>query len=479
LIAVVLAIAVLLHAMPQYKMVILNLYFLPVALSGFYLGRYRAGVLALLAALCAATVALVHAMQLEATAAPSVNFLVIAVWAAALGLTSLLIGTLSDERARKLVELHESHRTDTLADPLTGVANRRAFQYELTRRMTEWNRQQTSLALILIDIDRFKKFNDTYGHQAGDAVLREVASATCAAVREVDLVARFGGEEFGIILPNTNLNHAKDAAERVRSIIESSRYEYDGFSLRLTVSVGVAHVILGDDAASIIQRADAALYASKQAGRNCAHYHTGTACEHFGASLPSPPAEADGEGQQDAARPDAYSDTVTGLPSRKVFNEELRRRVAEAQRYDAHLSMMIVKVDDFTGIDERGPQAGDMVLAMTAEFIRAALRDSDLVSRYAKNEFAVMLPATTLADASIPAMRIRQRVCEYDALKYQGSSLSFSVSVGLAELVSAEGPGSFLKRVEEALREASAGGGNRLCTHDGKECQPAVGQACV
>ncbi len=120
-----------------------------------------------------------------------------------------------------------------------------------------------------------------------------------------------------------------------------------------------------------------------------------------------------------------------------------------------------------------------MVLAMTAEFIRAALRDSDLVSRYAKNEFAVMLPATTLADASIPAMRIRQRVCEYDALKYQGSSLSFSVSVGLAELVSAEGPGSFLKRVEQALRDASSSGGNRLCTHDGNQCPPAVGQACV
>ena len=82
-----------------------------------------------------------------------------------------MIGTLSDDHHREVYRLRELHRTDTFSDALTGVANRRAFEYELNRRLTEWNRQRTPLTLMLIDIDHFKRLNDTHGHQAGDEVL--------------------------------------------------------------------------------------------------------------------------------------------------------------------------------------------------------------------------------------------------------------------------------------------------------------------
>ncbi len=479
LILIVFGITCLYHVMPHHRMVVLHLYVLPVCLGGFYLGRNGSGMMALLAAICVAIVTMIGVHGATVEPLGQINMFALGVWAAVLGLTALLVGTLSDDRNRKIFELHESNRTNTLADELTGVANRRAFQYELSRRMTEWHRQETSLSMILVDIDHFKKFNDTYGHQAGDSVLREVARAIYAAVREVDLVARYGGEEFSVILPNTTLADAKEAAERVRSVIEASRFEYEGFKLRLTVSVGVAHVRAGEDSDSFIQRTDAALYASKEAGRNCAHFHDGTSCEHFGVSLPSPPAEADQTDESISSSTDVYTDGVTGLPTRKVFNEELRRRVAEAQRYDSHLSIMFVEVDDFASIDDRGPQAGDMVIAMTAEFTLAALRDSDLVARYAKDKFAVLLPATPLIDASIPSERLRQRVASYDELKYQKSPLRFSICIGLAELARDEDAHSLLQRVETALLTAQESGGNRLIVHNRGTCGPIVGEALV
>ena len=112
-----------------------------------------------------------------------------------------------------------------LSDALTGVANRRAFEYELRRRLTEWNRRNTPLSLTFVDVDHFKKFNDTYGHRAGDAVLCGVARRLRETIRETDLVVRYGGEEFAIVMPDTTLEVAKEVAERARFAIEESRFQ--------------------------------------------------------------------------------------------------------------------------------------------------------------------------------------------------------------------------------------------------------------
>src|SRR6185503_7619557 len=104
-------------------------------------------------------------------------------------------------------------------DALTGLANRRAFDDELNRRFAEWQRRKTMFSLLILDVDHFKKFNDTHGHQAGDAVLTGVAATLRQTFREMDLVARYGGEEFAAILPVTNLTEALRAAERARAAI--------------------------------------------------------------------------------------------------------------------------------------------------------------------------------------------------------------------------------------------------------------------
>lgn len=168
--------------------------------------------------------------------------------------------------------------SDVLQDSLTGVANRRAFEYEIKRRISEWNRQRTHLGLLMIDLDYFKRVNDLYGHRVGDAALAAVANVLTTATREMDLIARYGGEEFAILLPMTTTADSQAAAERVRRAMDEYVFSFEGHEIKLTVSVGVASAMRGDDANLLVQRADTALYTAKQQGRNCTFFHDGASC---------------------------------------------------------------------------------------------------------------------------------------------------------------------------------------------------------
>jgi len=151
------------------------------------------------------------------------------------------------------------------SDPLTGLANRRALTTALTREVARSVRTKEPLSLAIMDIDFFKKINDTYGHVAGDDVLRAVADAMAATVRDVDVVARYGGEEFAIVLPNCPSEGAPIVVERVRAAVAS----LDTVA-KVTVSAGVATATGADgaDAERLMADADEALYASKRAGRD-------------------------------------------------------------------------------------------------------------------------------------------------------------------------------------------------------------------
>jgi diguanylate cyclase len=168
-----------------------------------------------------------------------------------------------------------SYMSEARTDPLTGLANRRALDEELERRIAQWQRRGTVLSLLLVDIDHFKRFNDRHGHLAGDEMLCLVARSLCDTLRKMDLVTRYGGEEFAVVLPTTNLEEAIRAAERVRQSVSESVVTFQGQELRDTVSVGIAQVTEADDALSLVGRADEALYAAKKAGRNRAYFHDG------------------------------------------------------------------------------------------------------------------------------------------------------------------------------------------------------------
>jgi diguanylate cyclase (GGDEF)-like protein len=154
-------------------------------------------------------------------------------------------------------------------DSLTGLANRRSFDEELALEWRRAHRIGNSLALVLVDLDNFKQVNDTYGHPAGDAVLRTVGDVLGSGVRQIDLAARYGGEEFVVLVPESDLNGATQLAKRLRLAISKARTELsDGRLLKVTASFGVAAKGDLESAEKLVAEADHALYDAKRAGKN-------------------------------------------------------------------------------------------------------------------------------------------------------------------------------------------------------------------
>jgi diguanylate cyclase (GGDEF)-like protein len=157
-------------------------------------------------------------------------------------------------------------------DSLTGLANRRRFDEALEEAWTAALARSGKLAVLMIDVDHFKQFNDAYGHQRGDACLKQVGAAIASALfHPQDLVARYGGEEFGVILPDTSTDDAARVAERIRRAVHDLRRPHMAASPGVvTISVGVAAAVpvARGDAGAMVRAADSALYTSKREGRN-------------------------------------------------------------------------------------------------------------------------------------------------------------------------------------------------------------------
>jgi len=183
------------------------------------------------------------------------------------------LGELLEEKERLTAELQRANEAlGSLAhtDALTGLPNRRALEDELARCASRARREKGWLSLVALDVDHFKKFNDTHGHAAGDAVLATVGRVLVEQCRKGDMPARYGGEEFSVVLPSTNTVGANVVAERIRRALEASQTIFDGKTLHISASVGVAsaqgeHV---EPVTALAARADEALYAAKHAGRN-------------------------------------------------------------------------------------------------------------------------------------------------------------------------------------------------------------------
>jgi two-component system cell cycle response regulator len=171
---------------------------------------------------------------------------------------------LQDELRQRNQELDLISRTDAL----TGLRNRRHVEEYLARLVSLARRNAEPIAVLIIDIDHFKSVNDGHGHDAGDAVLREVADRMVRSVRLEDMVGRWGGEEFLVVLPNTGADGAAELAERLRRMVADEPCQLgDGGSIQVTISVGCAASLM-DDAGTLVRSADVAMYRAKESGRN-------------------------------------------------------------------------------------------------------------------------------------------------------------------------------------------------------------------
>ncbi len=198
----------------------------------------------------------------------------IAVWASPLaddsGAITGAIEFFSDRRNRTdILEELELLRGEALTDPLTGLGNRRYLDIVASSRFEAVEHGQGGFGLFMIDIDHFKRVNDTYGHAIGDGVLKMVASTLGSAIRPLDAAVRWGGEEFVLVCANVPEDKLAELAERIRFVVAESWLSTESFgNVAVTVSVGATRAIAGDTLASAIARADAALYQAKDSGRN-------------------------------------------------------------------------------------------------------------------------------------------------------------------------------------------------------------------
>lgn len=411
----------------------------------------------------------------------------------------------------------ESQTTAALTDALTGLANRRALDDSLARRLADFQRLRQTFWMMMLDVDHFKRFNDMHGHQAGDEVLRGVARVLLATAPKPDLVARYGGEEL-VVLFTGPANAATQKATAIREAIDEARFRFEGVELHVTVSVGLAEIASGEDAAGLIRRADAALYTSKKSGRNCAHWHDGREIRRIGGDVRQTPPAGAQQAQAPLpaakrAKPPCHTQTNTashtappkpaapphcarpaalpepettaeaeepqfqpqpGLANRTAFCTMVSSQLAEWRRGGATPTILLLQVDRFAEITSRGDhQLGNQVLRSVTACLTATLREMNMVAHYDEAVFAAILPDAESLAALRLAERLRAEVSRC-VVQTEAGPLPLTASVGGAEALVTDDGTNLLRRAAEALDAAVRSGGNACYFHNGQWSETAA-----
>ena len=363
-----------------------------------------------------------------------------------------------------------------IRDELTGVHNRRYLMGLVEKEKERSDRNGRAFCLCLLDIDFFKRVNDTYGHSAGDAVLRAVARTVQGQVRGSDCFGRYGGEEFLLMLPETFSADALVLTERVRDAIEKLRCLEAGSEIALTVSIGVAEYRMGEAIGLTVGRADEALYLAKSSGRNRVICH-GQNEEPLAVALrdSAPPAlEVQDLGASVGRMLDSvHCDQLTGLLNRRLLRDRLRHAMDRADRNRHLVALLLLNINGFKEVnDALGYEAGDALLVQAGAVIRRCLRDCDTVARWSGDEFVALLEdlggegdARQVAEKILDRFGLPMTVAERDCF--------ITLSVGIA-LYPAEDCDldALLKRADIAMRSARAWGENSIHLYSSAACQP-------
>jgi diguanylate cyclase (GGDEF)-like protein len=322
-----------------------------------------------------------------------------------------------------------------IRDELTGTHNRRHLIGLIEQERERVLRGRVAFCVCLLDIDFFKRINDTYGHAAGDAVLRLFALTVQKQIRDTDAFGRYGGEEFLLMLPATSLDDAMSFAERVRQHIEKLAFPDVSKALEVSVSIGVAQFRAAETIGQTITRADEALYVAKSGGRNRVVNH-GQTIEFLVHEQLAPAANAANPASPAAPAIDnadsSQCDPLTGLLGRRVLRDRLGHAMARAVRNERSVGLMLLNLNKFKDINEAlGFEAGDSILVQVAANVRQCLRESDTVVRWGGDEFIVILE--DLAQAG-DAQQVSEKILDRFALPLQACEREcfVSLSIGIA-----------------------------------------------
>lgn len=360
------------------------------------------------------------------------------------------------ETEKKLAEQSEQLEeqvAEARTDPLTGLLNRRGMETHLPKLYDAFKESQQSFCMTILDIDRFKKFNDEYGHDIGDMVLCEVARIVNGAVRRDDIVARFGGEEFVILSPDTDLHEAGRLLERVRTAVEENVVDDEVGELKVTISLGVAQIGCSEsngveDSAAILKRADTALYAAKEGGRNRSYCHDGQDVHPLRLN----------ESEENV---DAGANPDDGLPNAASFQDELKRRVAESARSKTEVSLISFGIDNIEKIaEEHGGDTAQLVRRGVGKFLANIMREMDLVARSDDDRFSIMLPSCSIDDAARVADRVRLTASQTPFRTAEDIELQLTLSAGVTTAGADESPETITARCQAALEKSLTSGGD-------------------
>jgi diguanylate cyclase (GGDEF)-like protein len=333
-------------------------------------------------------------------------------------------------------------------DPLTGALNRRAFHESFDTLVAKARETGSGLTCMMVDIDHFKAINDSHGHGIGDRVIQETARKLQASLRAPDLLCRWGGEEFCIVVGGTSAAESAELAERMRQRIEreAGAAVREVASLRVTVSIGVETLSRkADSAPALIERADAALYRAKRGGRNRVVV---PALERAGAVVPA-----------------AHLDPDAGCLNDEGYAVALRTLREAARADDRVLGCLVIGLDDEDGVLARhGAQAPELLSIELARWARESAPLSCAVARLGQRRIAMLLPGTGLEACQEMAERLRARA-QASLHGVLGGAVAGGVlvSVGVDALPgSAAGAATLTERAEQALARARRGGGNAV-----------------
>jgi diguanylate cyclase (GGDEF)-like protein len=348
---------------------------------------------------------------------------------------------------------HKNLELERLAtrDPLTGALNRRAFHAAFEAAARDAQRSGQAVTCMMVDVDHFKRINDTHGHGVGDRVIQEVARKLQDSARGTDLLCRWGGEEFCVVVVGLGVAEAGDFAERVRMRIErevgAAVREVSG--LRVTASIGVEPMARqGEALVALVERADQALYSAKRAGRNRVVMPAAAA----------PPAHVD----ELAAH---LIDRASGVLNAAGW-DVTSRRVRDAARADGRvLGCLMLGLDDASGLAERhGAAALQQAAATLARWARESAPTSAAVVRLDDRRVALLMPGMGVEDCQALAEHLRKRVEETLAAIVTGNDgPHLTVSVGI-DVMPAVAPGAptLGDRAERAMNRVRRAGGNGL-----------------
>jgi diguanylate cyclase len=360
---------------------------------------------------------------------------------------------------RQLHDVTSAVKTDSL----TGLMNRRGLDDELAATILRFQQKGRPSTVLLLDVDHFKRFNDTHGHMVGDLALKRLADVLLSQARESDIVARFGGEEFVVVFGGARLSTVVARAEAMRTAIGQAMIAAGDKELRITASAGLAELTTGDTAEGLLKRADEALYAAKLDGRDCCYTHEVDRLQRFGAS------EATGGGEPATSSPHSRAESVEIAADQfadTTFVGQIARRVAEWRRGGTTFSVVLARVDFPRGEEQPSDEARRTAMRIVQQFARASLRDMDLLTRWKDDGLAILLPGSLVTDAAGVAGRLRSAITKHEMPVPHGG-LKLSLCAGVAEVIEGNDAQRVLRRAWMALDAAVMEGNGKVFLHDG------------